>query len=186
MRKDFAKINEEILVCTKCPLAKSRTNAVPGAGNIRAKIFLLGEAPGQEEDLQKMPFVGRSGKILDRLLLGRRLKRQDLYITNTVKCRPPKNRPPKQSEINTCKPYLLRQLNIIRPKLIITLGTYATKEIFKLFDLPCQNLSKIHGKPYFASFFGKMKIIALYHPSAALRSPKILKKLIKDFSSIKY
>lgn len=181
MKKDFIKIDKEISVCTKCPLSKSRINAVPGDGNIFSKIFILGEAPGHEEDLQKKTFVGKSGKILDAILSACNLSRKDIYITNTVKCRPPKNRAPKQLEIRTCQQYLIRQLNIIKPSIIIALGSVATAEIFKMYGLSYNKISFLHGKAYQVDAnYGKIKIVPSYHPAAALRNPKILHLLKND------
>lgn len=182
MKDSLHKINLEVAFCKKCPLSKSRRNAISGEGSIQAKIFILGEAPGKEEDLKKKPFVGRSGKVLNELLASCSLTRKKAYITNTVKCRPPLNRAPKQKEIEACKEYLYRQIMLIKPSIIVTLGTYATFEIFQMLKLKYDKISILHGMPHkVTSPFGKIKVIPSYHPAAALRSLKILNILKSDF-----
>ncbi len=182
MKDSLHKINLEVAFCKKCPLSKSRKNAISGEGGIQAKIFIIGEAPGKEEDVQKKPFVGRSGKILNELLASCNLTKKKTYITNTVKCRPPHNRAPRQKEIEACKGYLYRQIMLIKPSIIVTLGTCATFEIFQMLKLKYNKISILHGAPHRATCsFGKIKVIPTYHPAAALRSLKILNILKNDF-----
>ena len=122
--KELNKIREEVLVCTKCPLSKSRTIAVPGEGSFSSEIMFIGEAPGATEDIKGIPFCGAAGKFLDEMLEVIGLGRSDIFITNTVKCRPPENRDPEDSEKEACRPYLDRQFKAINPKLIVCLGRH--------------------------------------------------------------
>ena len=184
--KLIQELTKEVDKCQKCPLYKSRKNPLTGDGNINSKTMLIGEAPGYEEDIQKKAFVGRAGKILDYLLETLNLTRNDVYITNIVKCKPPENRDPEQKEIITCFSYLVRQLKIIKPITIICLGKYACQEIFKLSKLPFSKISSMHGKSYkIKTSYGHAQIIASYHPAAALHNPNILKILKEDFKKIK-
>lgn len=149
--------------CTRCRLAGGRTNAVFGMGNPAAQLMFVGEAPGEQEDLQGLPFVGRSGQLLDRLILEEMgLTRDDFYIANTVKCRPPGNRDPLPDEIEACSPFLERQLELIGPKVLVTLGNFATK---LLLGTP-EGISRLRGRvyPYRSGF-----LVPTFHPSAALR-----------------
>jgi DNA polymerase len=171
------KIRKEIINCNKCNLCKDRKNAVPGEGNIHSKIFFIGEAPGENEDREGIPFCGRSGKILDELLESINLKREDIFITNIVKCRPPQNRDPKEDEINACSPYLKIQIKLIDPILICTLGRYSTSLFLK-----DRKISQIHGKVF---KYGKYKIIPLYHPAVGLYNPNMKSVLREDFQIIK-
>jgi len=170
------KMNRAINSCPKCRLCKSRTNAVPGEGNINAKIIFIGEAPGRDEDKAGRPFVGRSGKLLDELLAKIRLSRRDVWIGNVLKCRPPENRDPLNDEILACRPYLYKQIDLIKPKIVVTVGKYAME-----YFLPKQKISEAHGKPF------KLKnliIYPIYHPAAALRNGKVKEILTRDFRNI--
>ncbi len=171
------KIRKEIINCNKCNLCKDRKNAVPGEGNIHSKIFFIGEAPGENEDREGIPFCGRSGKLLDELLESINLKREDIFITNIVKCRPPQNRDPKEDEITACSPYLKIQIKLIDPILICTLGRYSTSLFLK-----DRKISQIHGKVF---KYGKYKIIPLYHPAVGLYNPNMKSVLREDFQIIK-
>src|SRR3989344_4734705 len=169
---------EEIRKCTACPLWKSTTLAVPGEGSKDAKVMMVGEAPGEEEDRQGLPFVGRSGKLLDKMLEAAGLDRKRVFITNTVKHRPPENRAPKASEIKVCKElWLDKQIEILKPKLIIMLGAVALKTLTKE-----TAVEKLHGK-----FIEKnnQKYFVTYHPSAALRYPVNRKRMEDDFRKLK-
>ncbi|MCK4967508.1 MAG: uracil-DNA glycosylase, partial [Candidatus Aenigmarchaeota archaeon] len=142
-QKELDKIANEIVKCQKCPLGQQRTKAVSGEGYPNAQIMFVGEAPGKQEDLQGKPFVGTAGKLLDELILLIGLKRKDIFITNIVKCRPPANRDPLPQEIDFCLPYLERQIEIIQPKLIVTLGRHAMYQF-----LPDRfKISQVHGQP---------------------------------------
>ncbi len=181
-------LKQQILSCKKCDLHKTRTNPVTGEGSPDADIVFIGEAPGFNEDKQGKPFVGQAGKIFDELLNAVDLKREKIYITNILKCRPPKNRNPTQEEIKICSPYLDEQIEIIKPKIICCLGNFATDYILKKFDLKdkIQGISKIHGEVFKAStLMGIIKILPLYHPAVATYDRSKLDTLKKDFEKIK-
>lgn len=187
MRKEelMKKLEERIRKCQKCPLGKLRTNAVPGAGSYDAKVMFVGEAPGYWEDQKGLPFVGRAGKVLDELLSTIGLTREEVYITNVVKCRPPENRDPTEEEIKACTPYLDRQIDIIQPKVIVTLGRYSTSYLLQKFGFKSEPISKIHGRTFEArTLFGKIIIMPMYHPAAALYRPQIKEELRKDFAKL--
>ncbi|WP_099209156.1 type-4 uracil-DNA glycosylase [Thermococcus henrietii] len=176
------KLEERIRNCQKCPLGGLRTNAVPGAGSYDANVMFVGEAPGYWEDQKGLPFVGRAGKVLDELLAGIGLSRDEVYITNIVKCRPPENRDPTEEEIKACSPYLDRQIDIIRPRVIVPLGRHSMRYILEKFGFKPEPISKIHGETFEArTLFGKIIIMPMYHPAAALYRPQIRGELEKDF-----
>lgn len=169
-------LNKEIKNCKRCHLWRMAKNAVPGEGPKNAKIMIVGEAPGKEEDFSGRPFVGRAGKLLERLLEKDELKREEAFITSVVKHRPPQNRQPKKFEISACKPWLEKQIKIIRPKLIILLGRIASDTVLgKEFWRQKGKLLRQNDQKYFI----------VYHPAAALRFPKVKKNLEKDFKKIK-
>ncbi|MBN2479925.1 MAG: uracil-DNA glycosylase [Parachlamydiales bacterium] len=169
--------------CKKCPLCRSRIKAVAGEGKINARILILGESPGSEEDRVGVPFVGKAGRLLDELLLLANLKRKDIFITNLVKCHPQKNKDPKKNEILTCmNNYLFNQLEIIKPKIIITLGRYSSKYLLENFNIKFSSISKLHGK---VKNIDKITIIPMYHPAYGLYNAKKLKIIKKDFSALK-
>jgi len=180
------KLEEKIKACKKCPLGELRTNAVPGSGSYDAKIMFVGEAPGYWEDQKGLPFVGRAGKVLDELLESIELRREEVYITNVVKCRPPNNRDPTEEEIKACSPYLDKQIDIIRPKVIVPLGRHSMAYILKKFGFEPEPISKIHGKTFEAkTLFGKTIIMPMYHPAVALYRPQLREELEKDFKKLK-
>lgn len=182
------EIKKEVLNCKKCPLYKTRTNPVVGEGNLSAKIMFIGEAPGVNEDKTGKPFCGAAGKILDELLESAGIKREQVYITNILKDRPPDNRNPKSEEIKACTSYLERQISIIKPKVICTLGNFATAFIFKKYDLrgKLAGISKIHGKVFSAGdLFTQIKIIPLYHPAVVTYNINMKETLKKDFRVLK-
>ena len=179
-------IEEKIRNCQKCPLGKLRTNAVPGSGNYGARVMFVGEAPGYWENKKGLPFVGRAGKVLDELLEEIGLNRDEVYITNIVKCRPPENRDPTEDEIKACSPYLDRQIDIIRPKVIVPLGRHSMGYILRKFGFEPGPISKIHGKTFEAhTLFGKIVIMPMYHPAAALYKPPLREELRRDFAKLK-
>ncbi|MDH7477606.1 MAG: type-4 uracil-DNA glycosylase [Candidatus Bathyarchaeota archaeon] len=179
-------IAAEILNCTKCPLHKTRKNAVPGEGNPDAEIMFVGEAPGYWEDVQGKPFVGAAGKFLDTLLASIGFLRDDVFIGNVLKCRPPGNREPAPKEIQTCTPYLDRQIRIIQPKFIVTLGNYSTAYIFSKANLFFISITQVHGKIYEASILGMpMTVFPTFHPAAALYGAKYKEELTNDFQKLK-
>lgn len=170
------KIAAEVRTCTLCDLHKTRTKAVPGAGNINTEILFIGEGPGFNEDKQGLPFVGQSGKYLESLLKLIDLKREDVFITNVVKCRPPENRDPQPDEINTCKPYLDQQINLIDPLMIVTLGRFSMARYF-----PGAKITQIHGK---AKIENGRAYYPLFHPAAVLRNPALQSQMEADFLRI--
>ncbi len=175
---ELKQVREEVLVCTKCPLGKSRTTAVPGEGDINSEIMFIGEAPGANEDAKGIPFCGNAGKFLDDMLAAIGLQRSDTFITNTVKCRPLENRDPEDSEKQACRPYLDRQFNIINPKLIVCLGRHSTATY-----LPgAGGISKLHGKALKRPD-GRV-YLSLYHPAAALHNGSLRETLMNDFKKI--
>lgn len=179
--KELEKLNKQMLACTKCALRSGCTQVVPGAGSANAQIMFIGEAPGKKEDELGVPFVGAAGKFLDEMLSVINLNREDVYIANTVKCRPSENRDPSQEEKDTCWPWLISQINIIKPKLIVTLGRHS----MNLF-LPEQRISEVHGRALRRDFpgLGKQVFFTLYHPAAALYNGGMRETLIKDFKKI--
>ncbi|AAK42437.1 uracil-DNA glycosylase [Saccharolobus solfataricus] len=180
-------IADEVRKCQKCKLWKFRKNAVPGEGNSKAEIMFIGEAPGENEDIEGKPFVGVAGKLLTRLIneiLG--LSREDVFITNLVKCRPPNNRDPEEDEILACSPYLTRQIESIRPHIIITLGRHSTSYLFKKMNMKMESIGKVRGKFYTWNIYGyKILVFPTYHPAAALYNPPIRKVLEEDFRKVK-
>ncbi|XOB41550.1 MAG: uracil-DNA glycosylase family protein [Candidatus Nealsonbacteria bacterium] len=186
--QDLEKIKNEVLNCKKCPLYKTRKNPVLGSGNLDAKIMFCAEAPGYWEDVKGNPFVGAAGKILNELLESVGLKREEVYICNLLKCRPItpdfKNRAPNLNEIEACIPYLEKQIEIIKPKVICTLGNYSTAFIFEKYGLKnqIQGISKIHGKLFESkTLFGSIKIVPLYHPAVATYNINMKEILKNDF-----
>jgi DNA polymerase len=175
---ELNQVREEVLVCTKCPLCKSRTAAVPGEGDINSDILFIGEAPGANEDKEGIPFCGNAGKFLDQMLAAIGLERKDTFITNTVKCRPPENRDPEESEKQACRSYLDGQFKIINPKLIVCLGRHSVATY-----LPgAGGISKLHGKALKRPD-GRV-YLPLYHPAAALHNGSLRETLMKDFKKI--
>jgi uracil-DNA glycosylase len=172
----LSELADEAAGCTRCPLAATRTQVVFGAGDPDADLMFVGEAPGRDEDLQGVPFVGRSGQLLDRLLaeeIG--IGRDAVYIANVVKCRPPDNRDPKPDEITACRPYLERQMALIAPKVVVTLGNFATK---LLLDTD-QGITKVRGTSYQIS---AVHLVPTFHPAAALRGGGVvLAQMRADF-----
>ncbi|WP_461863293.1 type-4 uracil-DNA glycosylase [Thermococcus sp.] len=188
MPKDklMKKLEEKIRNCRRCPLGQLRINAVPGSGSYDAEIMFVGEAPGYWEDQKGLPFVGRAGKVLDELLEGIGLSREDVYITNIVKCRPPGNRDPTEEEIKACSPYLDRQIDIIRPRVIVPLGRHSMGYILRKFGFEPEPISKIHGKVFeTGTLFGRILIMPVYHPAVALYRPALKEELQKDFQRLK-
>ena len=172
----LGELAEQIAVCPKCDLAKTRTHAVPGEGNPNADIVFIGEGPGFYEDQQARPFVGPSGKFLDELLASIGLRREDVYICNVVKCRPPNNRDPQPGEISACNPWLDRQLEIIKPRVIVTLGRFSMTRYF-----PGQSIGRIHGQPRRVD---EVTVVPMYHPAAALHQASLRHTIEQDFQKL--
>ena len=172
---------DEVIVCVRCPLHETRTQAVPGSGNPNAQVMFVGEAPGYHEDRLGVPFVGQAGKLLDQLLQGIGLRREDVFIANVLKCRPPENRNPQPVEIEACQNHLFRQVQIIRPRLICTLGNFATKLLSGRPD----GISRVHGCEVEIALGGTPTLLyPLYHPAAALYMPAMRAVLQEDFARI--
>ncbi len=179
------EITKEILNCKKCDLYKTKTNYVPGSGNEHAEVVFVGEAPGREEDLKGEPFVGAAGKLLTEMLSKIGLRREDVFICNVLKCRPPNNRDPSPEEIEICGEYLKRQLDAIKPNMIVCLGRFATKFIFDLFGLEFSSISKVKGRIFEAQRWGKkIKIVPIYHPAAILYRPQLREEYEQQFRKI--
>ncbi len=172
---------EETASCTKCALAEGRTQVVFGSGSPHADLMFVGEAPGFHEDQQGVPFVGQAGKLLDKLLEGIGLTRADVFVANVLKCRPPGNRDPMPEEIAACEPHLFRQIELIEPKLVATLGNFATK----LLSGKPAGITRVHGHEQEVTLGSRtVALYPLYHPAAALYTPSMLKVLEEDFARI--
>ena len=187
---ELRSIRDDVVQCTQCDLHKSRTNPVVGSGAHEADILFIGEAPGEEEDKKALPFVGAAGKVLDKMLKHIGLERDDVYIANTIKCRPPGNADPTEEQKNECLSYLTRQIEAIDPKVVVCMGNHATKSIFNLFGLEkkLEPISKIHGKLFQADpimFPNGVKVMPVYHPAAMLHNPPLAQELRKDFKKLK-
>ena len=173
---EYQELVQEINACQKCTLSQKRTNAVPGEGSTTADIMFIGEGPGYYEDQQGRPFVGRAGQVLNDLLATIGLKREDVYIANMLKCRPPENRDPLQDEIAACGGYLDRQIKLIAPKVIVTLGRFSFGKFF-----PGEAISKARGTP---RKWGDLWIYPIYHPAAVLHNPRLKPALEDDFKRL--
>ena len=174
--REMQKVAEEVTGCTLCELSRSRTHAVPGEGNIHTRIMFIGEGPGWHEDQQGRPFVGNAGKFLNELLAKAGLEREDVFITNVVKCRPPGNRDPLPDEIAACSTYLERQLKAIDPDVVVTLGRFSMAKFF-----PGERISRIHGQ---AKKIGRRLVVPMYHPAAALHQAALRGAIEDDFTKL--
>jgi len=178
-KRDLDQFCNSISLCKECELGNTRNNFVFGTGDPNADLMLVGEAPGEKEDCEGEPFVGRSGKLLDKILRAiNKNRKKGVYITNVLKCRPPKNRDPLPSEVSKCEPYLLKQITMIQPKLIVALGRISGKTLLKK-DIPLKNMREMihnyHGIP--------LKVT--YHPAALLRNPNFKKYAWEDFQWVR-
>lgn len=179
-QEELDRIAAEIAACRNCPLAKTATHPVPGNGNPDAELMFIGEAPGYWEDQKGVPFVGPAGQLLDELLNSIGLTRADVFVTNVIKHRPPGNRDPLPEEIAVCKPFLERQIEVIKPKAIVTLGRFAMYHFW-----PEGKISRDHGRAKIVDYQGeKILLIPMFHPAAALRNPEVKKQLCEDFKKI--
>ena len=176
MPDSLEQIAVEIRGCQRCPLAKGRNNAVPGEGPAGASVMFIGEGPGFHEDQQGRPFVGASGQYLEELLASIGMNRRQAYITNVIKCRPPGNRDPEPAELAACRGYLDRQIELVRPWVIVTLGRFSMDRYF-----PGQSISRIHGRP---KRVGEVCYLPMFHPAAALRNPEWRAEMAKDIQRI--
>ncbi len=171
------KIREDIGDCTRCKLHKGRHKIVFGDGNPKAELVFIGEGPGADEDMQGLPFVGRAGKLLTQMIEAMGLQRKDVYICNVVKCRPPENRAPEPDEVTTCSPYLLRQIDVIQPKVIVCLGAVAAKTLLET----TRGISQFRGE--WLQWRGR-KLMATYHPAYLLRNPNAKGEVWKDLQKV--
>lgn len=174
----LAGLEKTVSGCIACPLHESRTQTVFGVGNPRTKVLFIGEAPGRDEDLKGEPFVGRAGQLLNKILAAIELKREDVYITNILKCRPPNNRDPQESEVRECENYLKKQIELIKPRVICALGRIAAQWLLQT-SAPLGTLRK--GEYYYEG----IRILATYHPAALLRNPNFKKPAWEDFKQLK-
>jgi uracil-DNA glycosylase len=180
-REQLVALYHEASDCTRCPLAETRTKVVFGSGDANADLMFVGEAPGAEEDRQGLPFVGRAGALLGDLLEGIGLARDDVFVANVLKCRPPGNRDPQPIEIESCHPYLERQVELIRPRVIATLGNFATK----LITGSRTGITRVRGTPQVHTLGGlPLFVMPLLHPAAALRTPSLVDTLRDDFAAL--
>ena len=181
--QDLLDLQEQVKTCKECALHQSRTQTVFGAGNTQSDWFIIGEAPGSEEDVKGEPFVGRAGQLLNSMLLAMGLPRNEIFIANILKCRPPNNRDPKTDEVDACRKYLKRQLELIKPKIILALGRIAAQNLLKL-DIP---IGKMRGNSYLYPN-SNLPVVVTYHPAYLLRSPRKKRKVWGDlkFAMQKY
>lgn len=168
----------EVISCRNCRLCETRRNAVPGEGSPSARVMFVGEAPGEQEDAQGRPFVGAAGKLLTELLNSSSFRRDDVFITNTVKCRPPNNRPPRKDESAACRGYLQRQLRLVRPRVICPMGNSAIRMLMN----PGESVSELHGVPF--EIAGRT-FLPMYHPAAALYTFGLRKVMEEDFRKLR-
>jgi DNA polymerase len=175
-------IAAEIMFCPRCRLSETRKKTVPGEGSVQSKVMLVGEGPGRNEDLKGKPFVGQSGKFLDTLLTEAGLTRNEVFICNVVRCRPPEDRDPFPDEIDECTPYLNRQIALIKPKIIVSLGKHSTLCMLSKADLRLDSITEARGKFYEMKLWGmRMMIFPAFHPAAALHNGEHKNRLIEDF-----
>ena len=178
MEQTFESLQQSCIDCRKCALGSTRTNCVFGVGNPSADLMFVGEAPGEQEDLSGIPFVGRAGQLLDKFLYAVDIDRKDVYIANILKCRPPKNRDPLPEEEEACIGYLREQVRLIRPKIIVCLGRISAMKLIK----PNFKITKEHGQ-WFEK--GNFLMTAVYHPAALLRDPRKKEDMLEDMKRIK-
>ena len=174
---EWERLIRKIMACQACPLFKGRKQAVPGEGNRRARLMFVGEAPGRDEDLQGKPFVGRAGQLLTRIIQAMGFSREEVYIANVIKCRPPENRTPKPDEIKACSPFLLRQIELIQPRVIVALGKVATDFLLQ----SPKSMSELRG--HFGQFQG-IPVMPTFHPSYLLRYPEQKRVVWEDVKKI--
>jgi DNA polymerase len=180
-RARLVEVYEEASACLRCPLSATRTKVVFGNGNADADLMFVGEAPGADEDRQGLPFVGRAGGLLNQLLEEIGMSRDDVFVCNTLKCRPPGNRDPQPLEIESCRPYLFEQVRLIEPRVVATLGNFSTK----LLTGNPTGITKVRGAPQVHDLGGRtVFLLPLFHPAAALRTPAVAETLRADFATL--
>ena len=175
----LAAFESVVITCRGCTLCEARNHVVFGSGNPTADVMFIGEAPGREEDLQGVPFVGAAGELLTKMITGIKLNREDVYIANVIKCRPPGNRDPQSDEIDSCEPHLMKQIELIQPTVICTLGRFAAQTLLK----STTSMGRLRGKIY--SYNG-IKLIPTYHPAALLRNPQWKRPTWEDLKLLRY
>ena len=179
-RGAYESLASRVRGCDRCPLHSTRTNAVPGDGNLDAKVMLVGEAPGRTEDEQGKPFVGAAGQLLNSIIEASGHRREELYITNVVKCRPPNNRTPTESEVLACEEYLREEIRLVRPRVIVALGNTAGSTLFRLAGRSWHGITSERGKEVRVTIEGvEVTLVSTYHPAAALYKPD-LKGMLED------
>ncbi len=183
----WRKIVLSIRNCSLCPLHKTRTHPVPGEGSLNAKVMFIGEAPGRKEDETGRPFVGAAGKLLDELLGIAGLRREEVFITNVVKCRPPNNRDPSDQEVMACSPHTEKIIQLVNPEIIVTLGNHSGRYIIELVGgMEWGGVSRSRGRIYRLKILGRFRdVLPTYHPAAALYNPKLKVKLEEDFKRLR-
>ena len=175
----LSAVREDIGDCTRCKLhALGRNQIVFGVGNPEADLMFVGEAPGADEDIQGVPFVGRAGQLLTKIIEAIGLKREDVYIANVIKCRPPQNRNPEQDEVDTCEPFLFRQIDVIRPKVVVALGTFSARALLRTLD----PISRLRGRVY---EYRGAKLIPTFHPAYLLRNPSSKREVWEDMKLVR-
>jgi len=175
----LAEVRTDIGDCTRCKLHKlGRRQIVYGVGNPEADLMFVGEAPGADEDIKGEPFVGRAGQLLTKIIEAIDLKREDVYIANVIKCRPPQNRNPEQDEVDTCEPFLFRQIDIIKPKVIVALGTFAARALLRTLD----PISRLRGRTY---EYRGAKLVPTFHPAYLLRNPVSKRDVWEDMKVVR-
>ena len=180
-RETLVEVYNQASVCERCPLSETRNRVVFGAGNADADLMFVGEAPGAEEDRQGLPFVGRAGAFLTELIEGIGMTRDEVFINNVILCRPPGNRDPQPEEIDSCRPWLEQRINLIQPRVIGTLGNFATK----LLTANPTGITKVRGTPQEHAIGGRsVYMLPLFHPAAGLRTPRVAEQLREDFRQI--
>lgn len=176
---EFEALRERALVCTACRLSETRTNVVFGVGDFGADLMFVGEAPGRNEDIQGEPFVGAAGKLLDELLAEIGISREEVYIANVLKCRPPGNRDPRSDEIDSCKGYLREQIRMISPRVVVTLGNFATKLLLRTET----GITRLRGQRF--NWWLGATLVPTFHPAAALRGrPRVREQMREDFETV--
>jgi DNA polymerase len=184
-KKAMDEVAREIERCDRCGMSEDCTNKVMGVGNLDTKLVLVGEAPGREEDNKGKPFVGRAGSLLNELLKEADIDRDDIFITNILKCRPPGNRKPRKGEIKECLGHLMDQLNIIEPEVIAPMGNVATSVFFEIYGIERNSIGRVHGKTYkINTEWGNTLLVPIYHPAAAVYNRNLKPELVKDMKKI--
>lgn len=184
-QEKYRLLTDEIIRCTKCRLSSGRIHAVPGEGPVPCRIMFIGEAPGEKEDRSGRPFAGRAGKVLQDLLGSIGLSRKDVFITSILKCRPPGNRDPRGDEIASCRPYLHRQIALLRPSVIVPMGRFSAAVTLEQFGMSPGRISEIHGHTFrMETPYGGIILFPVYHPAVVTHNPPLRIELFQDFQRL--